>query len=111
MLLRISHVDRNKDCIFSEYTEKLDRPVKGLFRLLSREFGRCTSRVYVDKASGEIASFGWVFESREEYTDARDSWAKERKTYIRETWVSLEMEPEPVVRRAVSIDDAIRQGY
>ena len=89
MKIRISHVNRDKGYIYSKYEEKLDKQDRGcLFRRLSREFGRCSSKVYV----GEGTPVGWVFEKKALYDDTRE-------TYIMETWVTITEE------RHVALDD------
>ncbi len=89
MKIRISHVNRDKGYIYSKYEEKLDKQDRGcLFRRLSREFGRCLSKVYV----GEGTPVGWVFEKKALYDDTRE-------TYIMETWVTITEE------RHVALDD------
>lgn len=89
MKIQISHVNRDKGYIYSKYEEKLDKQDRGcLFRRLSREFGRCSSKVYV----GEGTPVGWVFEKKALYEDTRE-------TYIMETWVTITEE------RHVALDD------
>ena len=89
MKIQISHVNRDKGYIYSKYEEKLDKQDRGcLFRRLSREFGRCSSKVYV----GEGTPVGWVFEKKALYDDTRE-------TYIMETWVTITEE------RHVALDD------
>ncbi len=89
MKIRISHVNRDKGYIYSKYEEKLDKQDRGcLFRRLSREFGRCSSKVYV----GEGTPVGWVFEKKALYDDTNE-------TYIMETWVTITEE------RHVALDE------
>lgn len=58
-----------------------------LFTHLQREYGRCTSRVYVDPpAGGPPKTVGWVFEKTLPYEDARDP---KRDVYVREVWVTV----------------------
>jgi hypothetical protein len=61
MQLEITHVDRDKGMRYESYSLPLEATaLKGLFRRLSREFGRCASKVYV----GEGNPIGWVFEKK-----------------------------------------------
>lgn len=64
--VRITKVDQTKGWRFSEEppggTEKED--LGSLFRWLQGEFGRCTSRMYVDRTNGKTIPIGWVFEKR-----------------------------------------------
>jgi hypothetical protein len=53
-----------------------------LFRSCQREFGRCTSKVYV----GEGKPIGWVFERKAKYTDTG-------KPYTQQTWVTVHEKP------------------
>lgn len=59
MQLEIIHVNKDKDLWYKSYLLPLEATaLKGLFRRLSRKFGRCSSKVYV----GEGMPVGWVFE-------------------------------------------------
>ncbi len=94
MKIQISHINKDKGYIYSQYGEKLDRQDRrGLFRRLSREFGRCVSKVYV----GAGTPVGWVFEKKVQYEDAKDS----NDTYIMETWVTISEE------RHVALDELV----
>lgn len=53
-----------------------------LFRLCRSEFGRCTSKVYIDKKDGRTVQQGWVFVKLAEYEDTKEK-------YLQETWVSV----------------------
>ena len=52
-----------------------------LFLDLQHEHGRCTGKVYIDRAGGARA-IGWVFEKRRKYEDVDE-------TYLAETWITL----------------------
>lgn len=55
-----------------------------LFRFCLKEFGRCTSKVYIDVGRArESKPVGWVFERKEACEDAPG------RTYIHEVWVML----------------------
>ena len=89
MKIQISHVNSDKGRIYSEYVERIDKQDRrGLFRRLSREFGRCSSKVYV----GAGTPVGWCFEKKAQYEDTRE-------TYIMETWVTITEE------RHVTLDE------
>lgn len=63
-----------------------------LFRQLSREYGRCTSKIYRDVKSGDswkVETVGWVFEKRMEYEDAYRISNKKERVYLRHVWVSV----------------------
>ena len=46
-----------------------------------REYGRCVSRVYIDRAGGAVQT-GWVFQRKEREEDNAES-------YMHEVWVTL----------------------
>lgn len=78
MQLEITHVDRDKGMRYESYSLPLEATaLKGLFRRLSREFGRCVSKVYV----GDGNPIGWVFEKKQLYVD--------KGFFIQETWVTI----------------------
>ena len=58
-----------------------------LYHAMQKEYGRCTSKVYIDTDKGP-RTIGWVFIKRQKYTDCND-------TYLQETWVTVH-EKEPV---------------
>jgi hypothetical protein len=84
MLVQETYIDKSHGCIYGEtepyepYTDDVGR----LFRDFQREYGRCTSKVYIDRKDGSTASVGWVFVKRAKYQDCTD-------TYLQETWVTL----------------------
>lgn len=59
-----------------------------LFRSCQREYGRCTSRVYVDRADGSTPAVGWHFEKMREYEDS-GRYGRPRSYYKQGAWVSL----------------------
>lgn len=67
---------------YQPYTDDLGR----LYREFRSEYGRCTSKVYVDTATG-VKPVGWVFVKRVEYDDAHRI-TRGPKTYLREVWVT-----------------------
>jgi hypothetical protein len=62
--------------------------LKSLFKTMRAEWGGRVKGMYRDMPDGETKQVGWVFESRQEYTDSRD-------TYLREAWVEVVKEVEP----------------
>lgn len=56
--------------------------VKALYKSLTSEYGRCTSKMYIDSAAGESKAIGWVFEKRVKYDDSKE-------TFIQQVWVSV----------------------
>lgn len=81
-----------------------------LFRQLQAEYGRCISRLYVDRSDyygrSSVSAVGWVFQSRQVYADARpDHYTPagrpvyaERDHYTREVWVTVLTAPDTVTR-------------
>lgn len=61
-----------------------------LYRSCVQEYGRCTSKVYVDGPDGPRA-VGWVFLKRDRYEDTH-------QPFLRETWVTCHEAPPTVTR-------------
>jgi hypothetical protein len=89
---------------FSEFAEDIEdwlldddgRPRFGeIYRLAQREYGRCTSSVYVDTPHG-LRRVGWFFVSRQHYEDTGEP-------YLRGAWVTIITETPPV-RASVDIE-------
>lgn len=83
--LHICHIDEDREMIFSEYVERDPWPetVGDLYRALQSEYGRCTSKVYIDGSDGRPVHVGWYFISRERYQDTGEP-------YLRGTWATVE---------------------
>ena len=82
-----SYVNATENSLFGDsevYETSYDTP-GDLYRAMQREYGRCTSKVYID-AEGGPKQVGWVFQSRQRYEDAPD-------TYLREVWVTVHEAP------------------
>jgi hypothetical protein len=60
-----------------------------LYRALVKEYGRCISKVYVDREGAPPLAIGWVFRGRQRYTDTGEP-------YLRETWVTRHKGPPTV---------------
>ena len=73
-----------------------------LYRQLQKEYGACTSRIYVDTKTEQAIPVGWVFRKRIEYEDARPNWSKEQRYYLRSVWCEL-FSQQPI--RTVSIQN------
>jgi len=67
---------------YEPFTEDKGR----LFRDLQREYGRCTSRIYVDTAAG-AKPVGWCFKKRMDYEDAHLIRDRSDRSYVRAVWV------------------------
>lgn len=72
---------------YEPYTDDIGR----LFRDYQREYGRCTSKVYIDTPTGPKA-IGWVFEKRVKYDDCNEY-------FMQEVWVTLYNKPDTVTRK------------
>jgi hypothetical protein len=70
------------------YETHFEDPAK-LYRSCLKEYGRCISKVYIDK-NGKSVPVGWVFLKRQEYEDSRK---RPSETYLHETWVTLHSGP------------------
>ena len=67
-----------------------------VYNEVSREYGRCMSKMYLDQKDGKAREIGWVFEKREQYTDCDE-------TFLCETWVTV-LSGKPV--KTISYDYA-----
>jgi hypothetical protein len=72
------------------YKTSADTPGE-LYRAMVREYGRCTSRVYIDSTDAKPVAIGWVFVKRQQYEDSPE-------TFLKETWVTLHTAPDTVTR-------------
>jgi hypothetical protein len=67
---------------------------KRLFAACQKDYGRCTSRMYVDLANGTAKHVGWVFQKLKEYEDADRAGLKGKDRYfLQEMWISLHKGP------------------
>lgn len=94
MLISIDCVDRNQNCRFGDtepFEPVFSDNVSRLFRSLQKEYGRCISKMYVDRKD-KTAAIGWVFLKKDKYEDSNE-------TYLKETWVTLhDEEPEKTIQ-------------
>ena len=86
-------VDVDKQARFgeSDVYETRHETLGDLYRSCRAEYGRCTSRVYIDQEDGTPKGIGWVFLSRQAYDDDPKS------TYLREVWVTVHEGPPRTV--------------
>jgi hypothetical protein len=66
-----------------------------LYKFAQKEYGRCVSRVYVDRA-GHSVPIGWVFLKRAQYEEYQ--YRMPRNTYLQEAWVTVHTAPATVTR-------------
>ena len=71
----------------SEVYESAYEDVGELFRACRREYGRCISKVYIDRNDGTSQAIGWVFLKRVPYQDAPN------ETYLQEAWITVHKAP------------------
>ena len=77
----------------SDWYESYHDTTGSLFRAMQREYGRCTSRMYMDRPSrfdgpSSPVQVGWVFEKVMTYEDARPPYG-DNDRYVREVWVQV----------------------
>ena len=51
-----------------------------VYRAAVKEYGRCASKMFVERKDGTARHIGWVFVKRVKYTDCNE-------TYLQETWI------------------------
>jgi len=61
-----------------------------LFKTLQKEFGKCTSKMYVDKNGTAIQS-GWVFQKKCKYTDCSEH-------YLQTAWISIFSQKSEIIK-------------
>ena len=62
-----------------------------IFRHCQREFGRCTSKLYIDHTiTGVAQPIGWTFEKQERYEDTHEP-------FILSTWAALHKEKPTLI--------------
>ena len=85
-VLRVSLVNEDRGYIFSEWEEELeDEMTMGeLYRSAQSEYGRCMSKIYVDREEGTPKPVGWYFVKRDRYDDYYSN-----ETYLRGAWVTV----------------------
>lgn len=75
------NLDRNYRFGGTEPYETFTEKCGELFKHFQREYGRCTSSIYVDTPNG-TKRIGWVFQKRVQYEDSENY-------YTREVWITL----------------------
>lgn len=85
--IKESFVNETEGCQFgdSDWYETFTGNIKQLFISLQKEYGRCTSKMYIDPDAKQV---GWVFEKEMQYEDCK-------KYYKRVVWVEVS-KTEPV---------------
>lgn len=85
MIAGITIVNATEGCLAAEqfYEDYGDMPPGDIYRLLQAEYGRCIGHVYI----GDGIAVGWVFVSRDRYSDCRGD--RPMDYYLREAWITL----------------------
>lgn len=52
-----------------------------VYKVAQKEYGRCTSKMYIDTKDGKAKHIGWVFKKKCYYEDTGES-------YIQEAWIT-----------------------
>jgi hypothetical protein len=101
LIMRESFVNLTKGHRFgeSDWYEPWTSDIGRLYKELTKEYGRCQSKVYLDMGAApapydlalpnRTVQTGWVFIKRCEYDDAHRIARREDRSYMREVWVSL----------------------
>jgi hypothetical protein len=74
---------------YGEAYEVGDKTTGSIYKAFRKEYGRCVSKVYIDTPDGGVHQIGWVFQSRRQYDNSKE-------TYILEVWISV-MVSEPKI--------------
>ena len=70
--------------------EDWDCELGKVYKEAQKEYGRCTSSVYIDTKDGKTRKIGWTFAKRVQYSDCNE-------TYPQEAWIfPVEVTPETV---------------
>lgn len=107
MKIKLTHTNATEGYMFHEevldlddmsYTLDPDSTPGEIYRECLKQFGRCTSKVYIsaDPEGSVNHHVGWYFEKREKYDDSDE-------TFLRGTWVTLydEHREEPIRKHHV----------
>lgn len=89
--IRESFINTTEEHVFAESpaVETFTEDRGELFRALRAEYGRCISRVYIDRNGQPPEAIGWVFQSRDHYQD------QPQRSYLREVWITVHTPTEP----------------
>jgi hypothetical protein len=82
MKVDVSVADKKGNYIIYEGIEEWDlaNDPKEVFKLAKKEYGRCTSKMFIDTEKGP-KHIGWVFEKKRKYEDCNEE-------YLQETWIA-----------------------
>jgi hypothetical protein len=104
LMVQVSLIDEDKEVCFFDHPPvatdwETDESGK-LFRHLQREYGRCTSKVYVTNTrTGRDWPVGWCFEKRVEYYDGRSFRPLPKghpQTFRQTAWITVSTQKEGI---------------
>lgn len=95
--IRVELVDEDRGYRFGDDTpyETMYEETGDLFKALMKEYGRCTSKMFVDKLDGSAKQVGWCFEKKAKYEDTNELF-----TQAAWVWVFTEMPVKTVTIHA-----------
>ncbi len=89
--IKTTWYNKIENCIIGEESIDIDDTIidnmSDLYKSGLREFGRCTSKIYIDLPDGTVKHTGYTFEKRAKYDDCN-------KYYLQETWLTIEQYTE-----------------
>lgn len=85
--LRKTQVNDTRGWIFNDgdWERVFEENTKTIFKMLQKDHGRCTGKMFVDGKDGSTKHIGWVFEKRECYSDRNG--LRQDDFFRCETWV------------------------
>lgn len=97
--VKITFINKSENYIFGDdimdISETEIETLADLYKYCSKEYGKCVSKMYVDRIKDAI-HIGYVFEKAVEYEDTKEK-------YIRETWASIEHYIEKTDRKYIEV--------
>ena len=90
MYIQITHIDDTRHlCLDKDTWHEYDGKKQKLFTEMQREYGRCISKMFVDRKNLPPLVIGWVFEKFTKYEDSSEK-------FIKHTWVEVAEKVEHV---------------
>lgn len=104
-VIRVVLTNEDEGHRFSDFTEDVEWPwqlnddgapnIGGIYRDAVREYGRCVSKVYIERDDGDSIPIGWYFVKRARYDrpvrTCQDRWCDKHytNTYLQGAWVTV----------------------
>ena len=99
-LIKTTHINRDKNCTSGENSlpaeDSFIDNLSDLYKFGLKEYGRCTSKIYIDRDKDSTVHIGYVFIQRLKYDDSNEY-------FINETWLSLEHYIEEINREYLTV--------